>query len=255
MALAVCTLSSISVYQEPTIAAVRVYELLFGEGLLVLERAKEWVYIRVLETDIQGWVMEGQFEEVDAVPTYDFIVDDVGGFALGDEQATIALFHGSPMPENGVLTTKVNTYNFLNDPLKVNFGFEVERDRESLENFTATYLNKTVSHKGRTEHGLDSIGLCGLFYRHFGFELPKDLESMLTLGKAIDFISEIQDGDLAFFENEEGIVDHVGLVVSEDEVLHVREKVRIDHLDNEGLFNKDLNQVTHKLRIVKRIFD
>lgn len=80
------------------------------------------------------------------------------------------------------------------------------------------------------------------------------MEAVLSLGQPVDFISEIQDGDLAFFEDKEGRIDHLGIVISEREILHVVEKVRIDSLDDEGIFNQDKKMSTHKLRIVKRLF-
>ena len=63
-----------------------------------------------------------------------------------------------------------------------------------------------------------------------------------------------EPGDLAFFDNEEGKITHVGIVTEPGNVIHASGKVRIDKLDQQGIFNKELGKYTHKLRVIKRIF-
>ncbi len=254
MSLAICVLSSISVLESPKVSSNRVYELLFAEAFTIIDKRKSWALIQILDSEIQGWIMDGQYEMVEEVIPLDYIIDDVGGYAVAGENKTMQLYHGSPVPGNKSIHASIDNYKILSELRSTLEGYEEERDREHLENFVAAYLNTPFFYKGRTVHGLDNIGLCGLFYRHFGLELPKDIDSIIQLGVTIDFISEIKSGDLAFFVNEEGEVNHMGLVISDDEVLHVVEKVRIDSIDNEGLYNHDLQQTTHKLRIVKRLF-
>ena len=253
MGLGICVLSSISVLESPEFSSNRVYELLFGEAFTIIERKKSWTMIQILDSEIQGWIMEGQFDLVEEIIPIDYIIDEVGGYAVAGENKTLQIFHGSPIPENKSIVTSNDNYKILSDLRSTLDGYEEERDREHLENFVASYLNTPFSYKGRTIHGVDNIGLCGLFYRHFGIEIPKDIPSILQLGTTIDFVSEIKGGDLAFFIDDEGTVNHIGIVISDEEVLHVVEKVRIDSIDNEGIFNHDLEQTTHKLRIVKRL--
>lgn len=253
MALGICVLSSISVLESPEFSSNRVFELLFGEAFTIIERKKSWTMIQILDSEIQGWIMEGQFDLVEDIVPIDYIIDEVGGYAVAGENKTMQIFHGSPIPENKSIVTSNDNYKILSDLRSTLDGYEEERDREQLENFVASYLNTPFSYKGRTIHGVDNIGLCGLFYRHFGIEIPKDIPSILQLGTTIDFVSEIKGGDLAFFIDDDGIVNHIGIVISDEEVLHVVEKVRIDSIDNEGIFNHDLEQTTHKLRIVKRL--
>lgn len=253
MALGICVLSSISVLESPEFSSNRVFELLFGEAFTIIERKKSWTMIQILDSEIQGWIMEGQFDLVEDIVPIDYIIDEVGGYAVAGENKTMQIFHGSPIPENKSIVTSNDNYKILSDLRSTLDGYEEERDREQLENFVASYLNTPFSYKGRTVHGVDNIGLCGLFYRHFGIEIPKDIPSILQLGKTIDFVSEIKGGDLAFFIDDDGNVNHIGIVISDEEVLHVVEKVRIDSIDNEGIFNHDLEQTTHKLRIVKRL--
>ena len=150
------------------------------------------------------------------------------------------------------LQTDRSEYRFLGDGRSTSTSFDAERDRQLLEDFVVTYLHTPFLFKGRTKHGLDAIGLCDLFYRQFGVVIASQIEPIVALGETVNLISEIKDGDIAFFGNDQGEINHLGIVISQNEILHVVEKVRIDRLDDEGVFNQQV--LTHKLKIVKRLF-
>jgi cell wall-associated NlpC family hydrolase len=48
-------------------------------------------------------------------------------------------------------------------------------------------------------------------------------------GEALSFIEESEPGDLAFFDNEEGTIIHVGIIMADNYIIHASGKVRIDH--------------------------
>jgi cell wall-associated NlpC family hydrolase len=72
-------------------------------------------------------------------------------------------------------------------------------------------------------------------------------------GNIISFIHEIEPGDLAFFDNLEGEIIHVGIILHGGRIIHSSDYVRIDRLDQQGIFNVEKGKYTHKLRIIKRI--
>ena len=41
----------------------------------------------------------------------------------------------------------------------------------------------------------------------------------------------LEVGDLAFFDDEEGIIKHVGIILENDHIIHSYGKVRVDRLD------------------------
>ena len=254
MAFAVCTLSAVSILESPEFSAKRIYELLFGETLAIVEKGKAWCQVQLPEGNQKGWIMEGQYEIVDEPACLAQIVDDVGGYALTGTDATIELYHGSPLPVSMKLQTDRSEYRFLGEGRLTEATFDVARDRQLLEDFVVTYLHTPFLYKGRTKHGLDAVGLCDLFYRQFGVAIGNQMESILDLGNPVNLIAEIKDGDIAFFEDDQGEINHLGIVISQNEILHVVEKVRIDTLDNQGVFNSDRQELTHKLSIVKRLF-
>ncbi len=58
---------------------------------------------------------------------------------------------------------------------------------------------------------------------------------------------------LAFFDNEEGNIIHVGIIMENNYIIHAHGKVRIDRLDHLGILNIDSGRHTHKLRVIKKI--
>ena len=104
---------------------------------------------------------------------------------------------------------------------------------------------------GRSFFGIDCSALVQLVYKIHGIALPRDADKQAELGEARDFVEESEAGDLAFFEDAEGKVIHVGLVLSPFEIIHSSGKVRIDSLDFSGIYNAEQNKHTHKLRFVK----
>jgi len=69
----------------------------------------------------------------------------------------------------------------------------------------------------------------------------------------LSFVEESESGDLAFFDNEEGNIIHVGIVLDDNRIIHASGKVRIDKLDHQGIFNVDTGLYTHRLRLIKKI--
>jgi cell wall-associated NlpC family hydrolase len=92
-----------------------------------------------------------------------------------------------------------------------------------------------------------------MVYKLNGYQLFRDASQQALQGEALSFIEESEPGDLAFFDNEEGIIIHVGIIMDDNYIIHASGKVRIDRLDHLGIYNADVNRHTHKLRVIKKI--
>ena len=106
---------------------------------------------------------------------------------------------------------------------------------------------------GRTAFGIDCSGLVQVCARLSGLLLPRDASQQVKEGELVYFLQETQPGDLAFFGNEEGHITHVGIVMGDEQIIHASGQVRIDYLDQTGIFNKERNEHTHRLHVVKRM--
>ena len=91
-------------------------------------------------------------------------------------------------------------------------------------------------------------------YKFLNKHLPRDAYQQAEEGEVVNFLQQAHCGDLAFFDNEEGRITHVGILLNQHEIIHSSGKVRVDKIDNQGLLNLETKQQSHKLRIIKRYF-
>ena len=50
------------------------------------------------------------------------------------------------------------------------------------------------------------------------------------------------------------MIIHVGIILENNHILHASGNVRIDRIDQQGIFNKQLGEHTHKLRSLSKSF-
>jgi cell wall-associated NlpC family hydrolase len=92
-----------------------------------------------------------------------------------------------------------------------------------------------------------------LVYKLCGHAINRDASDQASQGEALSFIEESEPGDLVFFDNQDGDINHVGIIMKDHHIIHAHGKVRIDRLDQTGIFNYEKRSHTHKLRVIKRI--
>ena len=126
-------------------------------------------------------------------------------------------------------------------------------DKSTLVDTALLYLNTPYLWGGKTPFGIDCSGFTQMVYKLCGHALLRDAKEQATQGGVLSFIEESEAGDLAFFDNDEGNITHVGIIMKDYKIIHAHGKVRIDTLDHSGIYNVDLQKHTHKLRIIKKI--
>jgi len=233
-----------------------VSQVLFAEQFEVLQEEKEWVYIRMFDVDYEGWLQSGQFiplpeDHFRAIPEDDyFVVDVIGATAFLDDRK-VDLIPGTK------ISKQLLQQQYLDFPYRIEGNLrspDVADFETELPKLIDYYHNSPYLWGGRSHMGIDCSGLSQTIYTHFGIQLPRDAYQQAEQGKVVDFLSEIMPGDLAFFDNEEGRITHVGIMINAETIFHASANVRIDKLDSQGIFNKEQNRYTHKLRIVKRFW-
>ncbi|MBM3436569.1 MAG: NlpC/P60 family protein, partial [Bacteroidetes bacterium] len=101
--------------------------------------------------------------------------------------------------------------------------------------------------------GIDCSGLTQVIFKANSIHILRDAAQQATQGETISLIDESGAGDLAFFDNDEGIIIHVGLLCSNHEIIHASGKVRMDKIDHIGIYNAESQKYTHNLRTIKRL--
>jgi cell wall-associated NlpC family hydrolase len=125
---------------------------------------------------------------------------------------------------------------------------------ESIQARATRFLNTPYLWGGRSVFGVDCSGFTQMVFRFFNIPLLRDAYLQASQGEVIGFLQEARCGDLAFFDNAEGRITHVGILLNAHEIIHSSGQVRIDKIDNAGIVNTDSGARTHQLRIIKRYF-
>ena len=127
-----------------------------------------------------------------------------------------------------------------------------------LQSIQESFLGAPYLWGGRTPWGVDCSGLVQMIFILMGIYLPRDAAQQAEEGDVVDLLDLSEPGDLVFFDNDEGRIVHVGVVLTRNDeddlrVAHASGRVRIDRLDQQGIYNAEEGRYTHKLRLVRRV--
>ena len=251
----ICNLSSIPLRVEPSDTCEMVSQVLFGEHFKVLEMRKKWSKIRLAFDNYEGWIDNKQFEEISeenylhientplniAGELIDFATDKSGSFLM------IPLGSNLPLYSNQNITINTSEFHYEG---KI---FNTKKAKDSIVEIAYQFLNTPYFWGGKTPFGIDCSGFTQMVYKLCGYKLLRDASQQATQGDVLSFIEESEPGDLAFFDNNEGEIIHVGIIMNDNYIIHAHGKVRIDRIDHSGIFNVDIQRHTHKLRVIKKI--
>lgn len=242
----ICSLSVVPVRSEPFETAEMVTQLLFGELIQVVEKQEYWSLVRVLFDQSEGWVLNNQITEI-SDKEYRKTFNKKDKYAhkwltkLRVKNAENLFLHipkGATFSYNGLLKVSQSTQKIVNEGVVAT----------ALE-----YLNVPYLKGGKTPFGIDASGLVQMVYKLNGINLLRTPQQQSQQGELVSFIEETVAGDLAFFDDEEGNIIHVGILLGDNKIIHSHGKVRIDRLDHIGIFNQEIRNYTHKLRLMRRV--
>lgn len=259
LAYAVCSVSVMPLRAEPSHRAEQVSQILFGERMEVLaEEKNSWLHVRCEWDDYEGWVKKGQVSIITykeyrkPLTSYTAGMTDTAATALG----SFVLSPGSSLFQMKKKVLKWGTREFTFKGKKLNIK-DTQAGEQQVAAFSQLFSGAPYLWGGRCLMGLDCSGFTQVVYKLMNVRIPRDASQQAGTGETVGFLQEARCGDLAFFDNEEGRINHVGILLNNHTIMHATETsgcVVVDPIDNGGIISRQLRMRTHNLRLVKRIF-
>ncbi len=255
----ISSLSIIPVRKEPSEKSEMVTQVLFGEHFEIREQMVGWSRVMLAYDGYEGWIdskmitplSERSVKKLDK--SKNAISADIISLVAMNEEQNLMLVAGSTLPVwrpyLKEFTVNGGTYKSSGE---IFYGHR-KNPRQTAIRQALKYFNAPYLWGGRTPFGIDCSGFTQIIYKMIGVQLPRDAAQQVKLGVAMSFVDEAEPGDLAFFDDEEGNIVHVGILWKRNKIIHASGKVRIDNVDQFGIFNVDLKRYTHQMRVMKKI--
>jgi hypothetical protein len=251
MEYGICNLSVIPLRAEAAELSEMVSQVLFGECFEILEWQEKWVKIVTSIDNYTGWIGRTQFAMLGHLAWQQWHRDK-------PQLSYGAVTQAWKKSDNTVLYLPVGSSMAFMEGNTCRIGsekFEILGPKGDIDTFAITarsFLNAPYLWGGRTHFGIDCSGFTQAVLRLHGTDIKRNASQQVTQGKPVANMKNTVLGDLAFFINENDRVTHVGIMINDKQIIHASGKVKIDSIDEKGIFSEELKRYTHKFHSIKR---
>ncbi len=260
LAYAYCNVPVMPVRSEANHRAEQTTQLLFGERVEIIDiNNKEWAHIHITNDDYEGWC---KLSQITTFPKKDY--RKAAKYLAASHSSKLIMTEGEmflPMGSEltglkaGKIKPVAEAGRFKGKKLNVR---KAELNGARLVEAAMRYLHAPYNWGGRSIDGIDCSGLTQMAFKLCNLAIPRDAAQQAAQGQLVDFLQNAQSGDLAFFDNKEGKIVHVGLLIDNQTIIHATDtsgRVVVDRIDQGGIISISLKMRTHNLRFVKRLFE
>lgn len=258
MNLAIAKVSVLPLRKDASDKSEMVSQVLFGECMEVLKIDKQWLHVKCLWDGYTGWIDEKQVQPItqkyyDQLKLNSNTVSSDISSAIIREDIGFPILIGSSLPFFDGLCCKVEKDKYIFNGSVIHTT-DIKDFENAVEKIALKFLHSPYLWGGRSPFGIDCSGYTQIVFKILGLSLSRDAYQQIDHGKNVDFVETSRVGDLAFFANKEGKIIHVGIILRNQQIIHASGYVRIDKLDNHGIFNQETKKYTHTLKLIKRLF-
>ncbi len=239
MSFGIIDLNIIPVRLKDDAKSEMISQFFFGETLTIIKKSVKWSFVESNLDKYRGWIRNLHFKPI-TTNQYKIIESQNKFFSTNEIKLT--KYNNEIVVPTGSL---ISSSEFL--------GYEYKKTNSNI-NFEKTakgFLNSPYLWGGKTKNGVDCSGLVQSIYKTINKILPRDSEDQRKIGN--DVSENFEVGDLAFFGETKDNITHVGILLNNNQIIHSYGRVRIDKLNEKGIFNNEENKITHELQIIKRL--
>jgi hypothetical protein len=239
-----------------------VNQILFGEHFEILKTEGDFSQVRSMHDDYIGFVSSKMITPISEAFARELSDSDhavtnkpFANCYIATRNENILLTGGSSLPGYNPATESfcIGSDLFRIAKEQVNMPLTKNFSGDEMLSVAFMYLNTPYLWGGRNAFGIDCSGFVQVVMNICGCRFPRDAARQVERGSLISFLPESRSGDLAFFENPEGRISHVGILINNTQIIHASGSVRIDSIDAQGIINEQTGKHSHKLRVIKRV--
>jgi hypothetical protein len=256
MEFGICHLNCVAIRKDPSDQSEMISQLLFGDTFQVIDSTDKWIRVHTDYDYYEGWVMKIQIKPLDKSAHERMLKNNV---YYSGEMVTMVSDKDDHLQiiSLGASLPLYQAPHFTIDDMQYTFDGDVIHGKMEKQHLVMTaykYLNTPFLWGGKSPFGIDCSGFTQMVYKINGHQLFRDAHQQASQGEVLSFIEESEPGDLAFFDNDEGEIIHAGILLPNNHIIHCHGKVRIDRIDQSGIYNVDTQRHSHKLRVMKQLF-
>ena len=254
----VCRLSVVPIVKEAA-NSLQGSQLLFGDAYEVMDKSKDklWLLIKTNLDDVHGWIHKNHHHSIskeyfDQIVQADFKITLDLVSTLLYKKSPLPILLGSIVPISSAELFKMDEQFAFNGETK---SISQKRDAEFVKSIALKYLNAPEVEGGKSPFGICSQGLINMVFKIAGHQLPWSMQQQSQAGKKVKDIDSAKVGDLVFFKDKKGNINHSGIKVGENKILHAFGHVRLDQLNEEGIINSETKIYSHSLATIRRVLN
>ena len=238
MSFGIISLNIVPVRRESNAKSEMINQLFFGETIRVIKFLKKWSKIRSNIDNYEGWIRNLHFKKISSKENKSLSKNKV----FSNSEMLVNSSENQIIIPTGSLINNLKFLNYTNNNVE---------EKKSTLNVALSFLNSPYLWGGKTKFGTDCSGFTQSVFKTRNIILPRDASDQVKEG--VNIKNDWKSLDLAFFGDNKKNISHVGMLIGNNKIIHAYGKVRIDKLDEKGIFNEEENRITHFLQIIKRI--